>query len=449
VAAIKYLTPNPKSRLSTFYWIVVTQALSLLGSRMTSIAVGIWVFAQTGQTTPLLLTAFFTELPGMLAGSLAGVLVDRWPRKRLLVLADSGQAVGSLFLLVSFASGHFALWQLYAVSLLQGSFAILQGPAWQAAMTMLVSEAQRERANGIQEMGFPLAGVIAPVVAGFVYAWLGVTWVIGIDLASFVIAVAVLLAATIPQPEISLEASQVAGQPVQEFLAGFRFIFARRSLGIFLIYGVLTNFLLNGPLELAIPYLLSVTGSETLTGTLMGFMSLGALSGALLIAVWGGSRPRMLTILGGMLLNGLMFLIYGTVRHPILLGAVLFLIFFPLPISNALTNAIIQVKVPADLQGRIFAIIAQLSFLGSTTSFLLTGYLVDHVLEPAASSQSWELVGPLVGRGPGAGIGLLLVVTGLLMLAATTIMALIPSVRNLERLLADIPVRVEEALRVE
>ena len=56
---------------------MVTQTLSLIGSRMTSIGVGLWLFQRTGVTTPLLLAAFFAELSGMLGGSLAGVLVDR------------------------------------------------------------------------------------------------------------------------------------------------------------------------------------------------------------------------------------------------------------------------------------------------------------------------------------------------------------------------------------
>lgn len=152
--------------LTVFYIILITQTISLVGSRMTAVAVGIWVFKETGSTTPLLLAVFFAELPGMLAGSVAGVLVDRWDRRRVLMLSDAGQAAGTLLLLASFLSGRFELWHLYAVSLLQGCFAILQGPARDAATTLLVPKAQRERANGIQQMSFPLAGVVAPVLAG-------------------------------------------------------------------------------------------------------------------------------------------------------------------------------------------------------------------------------------------------------------------------------------------
>ncbi|MFP4343618.1 MAG: hypothetical protein ACLFU8_02885 [Anaerolineales bacterium] len=76
-------------RLRTFYLLVVTQTLSLVGSQMTGVALGIHVFRKTGNTTPLLLASFFNELPAMLGGSLAGVLADRWERRRVLVLADT------------------------------------------------------------------------------------------------------------------------------------------------------------------------------------------------------------------------------------------------------------------------------------------------------------------------------------------------------------------------
>src|SRR6266498_3032844 len=168
--------------LQTFYVLIVTQTLSLLGSRMTSVGVGIWVFAETGKTSPLLLTSFFNELPGMLAGSLAGVVVDRWDRRWVMILSDAGQALGSLILMFSFLSGQFEIWHLYAVALFQGTFATLQGPAERAAITMLIPKHYRERANAVKETSFPLAGVIAPVLTGVLYALVGIAGIILIDL---------------------------------------------------------------------------------------------------------------------------------------------------------------------------------------------------------------------------------------------------------------------------
>jgi DHA3 family macrolide efflux protein-like MFS transporter len=416
----------------TFYTLVVTQTFSMIGSRMTSIAVGFWVFARTGQASPLLLTSFFTELPGMLFGSLAGVVVDRWDRRLVMILADAGQAIGSLLLMISFLSGRFEIWHLYIIAFFQGTFSTFQGPAEDAATTMLVDETQRERANAIKQISFPLAGVIAPVLSGTLYAMVGIAGIIGIDLVTFMIAVTVALFVRIPHPQQTKEGEAAQGNFWRETLGAFRYLSERRLLLVFVVYMAFINFMLNGPLGLTLPYLISVTGSEAQAGGLMGVMSLGAFAGASLIAVWGGTRPRMHTLLPGLLVAGLMFLLYGTFRSPFLLGTSLFLILMPLPVMMALYMSIMQVKTPPDLQGRVFALVAQLGFLGSTASFALTGYLVDYVIRPAIGSPAWEIFEPIVGNGPGAGMGLVQVVTGIIILFVTLGVYGSAAVRQLE-----------------
>jgi MFS family permease len=419
------------------YLLVVTQTISLIGSRMTSVAVGIWVYQLTGEAASLLLAAFFNELPGMLGNSLAGVLVDRWDRRRVMILADMGQALATSLLLISFFLGAFEVWQLYAVSLLAGTFAMFQQPATQAAVTMLVPEQHRERINGIREMSYNLAGVIAPALAGVIYSLAGVSGVIAVDLASFGIALLALALFRIPKPSDTEEGLSAKGGFFAEAAGGLRFIARRPSLLLFLFHIIFMNFMLNGPLELAIPYLVSVTGNEAMMGVILGMMSGGALCGALLVAAWKIRQPRMYTILQGGILVGAMFLVYGVARSPAVLAISIFFLMLPLPMGGALNVSILQIKTPPDMQGRIFAAVSQLGFLGSTTSFLITGPLVDRVLEPAVGRPAWQVFSPVVGSEPGAGMGLLLVATGLIILAETLLMWLLPLIREMEAVLPD------------
>ncbi len=420
----------------TFYMLVITQTLSLIGSRMTAVALGIWLYTTTGQTTPLLLTAFFAELPGMLGGSVAGVLVDRWPRKRVLLLADAGQAVGSLLLLFSFTSGAFQLWHLYAVAVLQGTFNALQGPAERATVTLLVPPEHRDRANALQELAFPLASILAPVLSSLVYTFAGVSGVIAIDLGTFVLAVCVVGLLQIPQPPATTEGGAGRGNFIAELRGGLRYFRQRPALLILVMYMTFMYFLLNGPLEVAIPYILAVTGNSTQLGIMLAIMSAGAFAGGLLVTMFGSIRPRINVILAGSILTGTMFLAYGVARSLPLLGLSLFLLMLPLPATGALFTSILQVKTPPDLQGRVFAVVGQLALLGSTVSFLLTGVLVDRVLQPAVGRPFWRWLAPLVGQSPGAGIGLLLVMTGLLIISSTALTWSQRAVRHLE---ADLP----------
>ena len=430
------LIADAPSNRRAFLTLVVTQTLSLIGSRMTAIAVGIWVFERTVETAPLLLIAFFTEIPGVLGSGLAGVLVDRWDRRRVLVLSDAGQALGTLLLLLSIASGAFRTWHLYPIAFVQGTFALFQGPARDAATTMLVPARQRERANGVLQMAFPMASTIASVLTGVAYARVGIGGVIAVDLLTFAVAVVAVWAIQIPHPAPSAEGQAGRGNAWRELASSLRFLAQRRALLALVLYMVVLNFCRNGPLELAIPYLISRTGDDVLTGTLMGAMSLGAFAGAALITVWSGTRPRVHTLLPGMLLSGAMFLVYGVARTPWLLGLSSFLLLLPLPVGWALFTSIVQRKTPPDMQGRIFGALAQLQFAGATASFLLVGPLVDRLLEPAVARPLWRWVAPLVGDQAGAGMGLLLVLTGGAILAATVAVYTAPRIRHVE---ADLP----------
>ncbi|MEK9162121.1 MAG: MFS transporter [Chloroflexota bacterium] len=406
-----------RNSLLSFYLIIITQTLSLVGSQMTTFGLGIWLFTQTGRAAPLLLTAFFNELPGVLFGSFIGVLIDRWDRKVILILADAGQALGTLILLWSVATNNFQIWILFAVAFVQGTFAAFQNPAKDATTTLLVKEDQRDRANGIQQVAFPLAGVMAPVLAGGLYVWVGLAGIIAVDLITFIIAVVAVTIVYIPPTP-----ARASRHPAQEFLDSFRYLNSRRPLLYFIVYLTLIHFLLNGPLGLSIPYLISITRNEAITGQLMGVMSGGAFAGAMLISIWGGTRPRMHTILIGLLITGAAFFMYAVARTPLWLAVSIFILMIPLPIMNALSTSIFQLKIPPNMQGRVFSIFSQLSLLASTSSFLITAILAETTLESGTQTS---------------GIGMVLIVTGAIIIFVTGVAYTSSSIRRLEKVLPD------------
>ncbi len=418
--------------LRTFYTLIITQIGSLIGSRMTGIGVGLWVFDRTGDASPLLIAAFFAELPGMALGSFTGLLADRWEHRYVIILGDIGQAVASCILLTSFLTDAFKLWHLYLAMLLQGTFSVIQSPASQAAITMLVPENQWDRANGIKQIGFPLAGVVAPVLAGLVYRGLGLTGVIAIDLTTFVIAILVVSQMVIPRPQTSAESQALTTSFWREMAGGWLFLKKRKMLLLMVAYLAFIYFLINGPLELAIPYFSTLVENDATVGILLGVMSLGAFTGALTIAIIGKTPHRLYAILFGYLVHGLLLIAFGIVRHPLLLGGSIFVVMFPLPLTGALFHTLLQTKTPPDLQGRVFAITDQLFMLTTPLSFLITGALVDQVLEPAVKHPQWEIIEPLLGNQSGAGMGLLFVLIGLLIVIATIGVWTLRGIRHLE-----------------
>ena len=110
---------------------------------------------------------------------------------------------------------------------------------------------------------------------------------------------------------------------------------------------------------------------------------------------------------------------------------------FALAFTNAPFWSILQAKIAPDLQGRVFAAYGQVSMLMTPLAFLVAGPLADRIFEPARHQPVWRSVGWLVGVGPGAGMGMMFVVAGVLVLALTLVVYAIPSVRRLESDLPD------------
>lgn len=452
-------TPSAKRRgLATFYTIIITQTLSLIGSRVSSLAFGIWIFTETGQATPLALTSFFTALPAVFAASFSGVLADRWDRRYVMALADTGQAVGTGLLLVSFASGHFMLWHLYAVALFQAIFAVFQTPAFNASVTMLVPDDQRVRANAIRQLTAPGASVIAPLIATFVFAVIGLTGAILLDLATFFVAVIVILRVHIPTPEQTAVGRALRGSIWQEMWGGVRYLLDRRPLFYMIVYYALVNFFLTGATIFSIPYLLARTdNNEAALGILLAIINGGAVAGSVLIAYLNLKQDRVRYIIICALITGTMLALAGMSRNVWLLALTEFFVMLPIPIGNALFISILQAKVPPDVQGRVFAVMSQVVRVLMPVAFLIAGPLADQILEPSLTVPQWGITtpltgqlfpviyhapgtsffAPLVGSTGGSGMGLIMLVNGVMLVILALALNLRDDVRHVETTLED------------
>lgn len=426
-----------RQKLRTFYILIITQTFSQIGSRMTSLALGIYIYNQTGEVTPLALVALFSFLPQVLVGGVAGALADRWDRRYVMNIADAGQALGTLILLVTFLDGSFQLGVLYLVTLIQSIFAAFQRPAFSASVTMLIPDSQRDRANAIQQLTGPAAGVIAPALAGALYAFVGVTGVIAFDLFTFIVAVIVVLLVHIPRPAQTEIGRTMQGSLLKESFGGFQYLWKWRTLFWPTLHIALVNFLFSGAAVLFTPYLLARTGSEAALGTLLSITDAGAIVGGVIFGIWGGTKPRIHTILPGIIVGAFFLAVIGVSQSVLLLAVLLFLMMLPIPMINAAAMSLMQSKVAPDIQGRVFAAMGQISMVLIPISYLVVGPLADTVFEPAVGMAGWERVAPLVGDSAGAGMGLIMLIAGSLLVVTTVLVYAIPRVRHMEAELPD------------
>lgn len=418
------------------------QVISLIGTGMSNLALGLWAWQTTGSATALALMTFFATAPGLIFGPLAGALVDRLDRRLVLVLADTAAGLGSLTVAALFATGRLELWHLYAVGAVAAAAQSFQWPAYSAAISVLVPKDQYGRANGMVSLAEPLSAILAPALAGLLVGMIGIGGVLAVDVASFLFAVTALLLVQIPAPPRSAEGSAAARNSLgADAVFGFRYIWARRGLlgllMVFLSFNLLTAFSFG----LMAPYVLARTGGDVgIMGAVMSLFGIGGIVGGVAMSVWGGPPRRVDGVLVGMAISGVLGVaLMGLGRSLPVWTVSIVLTAALLPMTNGSSQAIWQSKVPPDLQGRVFAARLMLAQLCFPLGLLAAGPLADRVFEPAmaAGAPGAERLGWLVGTGPGAGMGLMFLASGLLAAAVALGAYLVPAIRNVERDLPD------------
>ncbi|MBE9515113.1 MAG: MFS transporter [Chloroflexi bacterium] len=417
------------------------QLVSMTGSGMTRFALTIWVWQETGEATALAIVAIFSFAPAIFFSPIAGAIVDRVSRKRIMIASDLAAGLSTVALLILFSTGHLEIWHLWAAGFFASAFESFQFPAYSAAITTMIEKKHYTRANAMLGMVQSASMIIAPALAGALLVLLGINGIMIIDIVTFLFAIGTLLLVVIPDPAETAVGRASRGTLLQESVFGFRYIFSNRSLlGLLLIFFT-TNLTFGLTMILLAPMILSRTGNnEVILGTTMMMFGIGGVVGGLVIAAWGGFKRRIHGVLLGLVFLSIFGQIVIGVGQSIQVWAVgAFLALFFMPLVNGSSQAIWQAKVSPDIQGKVFATRRLIAQISSPVAMIMGGRLADAVFEPAMASGGAfaRFFRPLVGSGPGSGMAVIFVFAGIVGVIAAMIGYLVPVIRDVETLLPD------------
>ncbi len=409
------------------------QVISFIGSGLTSFALGVWVLQKTGEITQYALISMFFVLPGVLLGPLAGTLVDRWDRRKAMLISDLGAGISTLSIAVVYLLGGLQVWYIYLAVFMSGAFGSLRMPSMQAAMTQMIPRKNLGRASGMMEIVTIGEFLIAPAVAGGLIGKIGLSGVIMIDFTSFLFAISILLLVRIPRVEATAEGRAGSGSMLQETTYGWKYIMARPGLAALMLLFALSNFTTEMTVVLFTPLILSF-GTTAQLGMAMSLCASGFLAGGLLMSIWGGPKRRLRVVIIFMILLGLFSALIGLRASMGLIIVSGFLSTLCVPILSSSNQVIWQKKVAPDVQGRVFAIRRTIVLATPLLTYVVAGPLADRIFEPmmAVNGSLAGSIGQILGTGAGRGIGLLFVVMGLLLVLITTISCLSPHLRRVE-----------------
>ncbi len=417
------------------------QAVSILASSMTGFALSIWVFQRTSSATSLGIMQTAFVLPYLLVIPLAGVLVDRYNRKLMMMVSDIAAGLGTLTILVLYLTGNLEVWHFYLVNTIIGLGNAFQWPAYSAAITTMVPKEQYGRANGMMSLVQAGPGIIAPLLAGALMPAIGLVGILLIDIGSLLLAIGALLLVHVPQPTKTLEGQASRGNLIHEAAFGFKYILKRPPLRAYVILLFIANLFLGFANSAEVPMVLLRTGNDSLV--LGAVNTAGAISwtvGSLLMSTWGGPKRRI----HGAIFGWVAFCLLGNILFGLGKGLGIWVPSMLMAglgsnIGIATSQAILQSKVEPDVQGRVFSARRMLTWFPDTFTPVLGGLLIDRVLEPAMNSETWfaRNFEWMVGNSPGSGTALIMVISGLLTILTMISGYLVPGIRNIEDLLPD------------
>jgi MFS family permease len=409
------------------------QFVSLIGTGLTTFALAIWVFQETGSTTQLALVLLASQAPQLIVTPLAGAMADRWDRRWMMILADTGAGLATLAIATLLLTDTLEIWHLYIALAFSGSFEAFQWPAYSAATTLLVPKEHHGRAAGMVQLAEAIARVIAPAVAGVVLVVAGLGAVIAIDVVTFVLAVGSLLFVRFPRPEVS-EVGKAAESSIRaDIRFGWDYIKARPGLLALLAYFGSVNLVFGFIGVLIFPLGLAVA-SEAGLGTAFSIGGLAMVAGSLLMSAWGGPKRRVYGVFAADVAIGLALILGGLRPSIAYVTAGAAIAFFVIPMGNGSSQALWQAKVEPDVQGRVFAVRRLLAQVTGPLALIAAGPIADSWFEPllAADGALAGTVGAVIGTGPGRGIGFLFIILGVLSIALTIAAYAYPRLRNVE-----------------
>ncbi|MCH5339081.1 MAG: MFS transporter [Acetatifactor sp.] len=403
-----------KEQLKPYLMLWSTQALSALGSGMTSYALVLWLYLRSGSALETALLSVSSYAPYVIMSIFAGALSDRWNKKRTMLVCDLLAALSTVIVFLLIKADALSAWHLYVLNALNGLMNTIQQPASEVAATLLIPKDYYQKTSGLRSFSQSLKSILTPILATALFAFAGIDLVIAVDLMTFAIAfLTLLLFIRIPESDVSKQAKEKLLTAARKGIVWLRENPLILTLILYLAFINLVASIYNAALPAML--LSKQNGGETVLGFVNTCIGIATLAGSVLVTLLPVPKNRIkvisLTLLLSMSSENFL-LAFGKIPLIWCIGAVLGWLFIPL--MNANLDVIFRSSIPLDMQGRVYSCRNTLQFFTIPIGFLLGGLLVDKVFEPLMAAQSvGSLLVSLFGENKGSGAAMLFFVIGI------------------------------------
>lgn len=403
--------------LRGFLLLWCSQTVSELGTAMTDYALIIWVYGQKGTASSITLLTICSFLPTIFFRFIAGTLVDRWDKKRVMLLADLIAACGTAAVFALYSFSALRVGHLYLINVLLSFMNAFQTPASFVATSMLVPKKYYTKVSGMQSFSGSVVSILAPALGSVLLTFGGLTVVLAIDLASFAAAFFVLLVfIKIPKAE---QAPKERGESfVKSCMDGVRYLKDHTALLRITLFLAVVNFLAKlGNDGMLSPFVLGRTGNDQQAlGMVQSAVAFGLLAGGVLVTLMKPAKNKTKVIFLSCALVFSGNIVQSLTALPAIWCFAAFYSYLIAVVMNANWTAVMRENVPIALQGRVFSAKDTLQNCTIPLALFLGGVLADHVFEPLtrSSSPAQGILARFFGAGNGSGIAVMFFCAGII-----------------------------------
>ncbi len=386
-------TPDvPAHWLGNYLPMWAGQAVSLLGSGLVQFALVWYMTEKTGSATVLAMATFVALLPSVILGPFAGALVDRLNRKAIMIISDTAVALATFALVVLFHLGIAQIWHIYIALFVRSLCGSFQYPAMQASTSLMVPREHFARLGGINQAMNGVITIVSPPLGALLMSVMTMQAVLAIDLVTAAIAISLLaLFVRVPQPPRSQTAEVLTpARVLADVRNGLKYAVGWSGLFKVMVMASLINMLASPAFSLLPLMVTKIYGKGAAeVAWLESALGLGIVAGGLLLGLWGGFKRKTATTLTGLIGMGAGITILGlTDRNTYLLAVgMMGLVGLMNALANGALGAIMQTKIPPEMQGRIFTVIGSLASAASPLGMLLAAPVAEKL-----GIRAWYLI---------------------------------------------------------
>ena len=374
--------------LKNFYIFIIGQFVSQFGSKMTSYGFTLWIYKTTSSVFYTSLVTLCYLVPEILFNFIAGTLSDRWDKKTVLKVADFFAGILSFITLILLIFGKLKFQYIFIINVLLGISDSFQAPTSEVVISLIVSKEDYIKTSGIRSFFKSFLDIFVPILAVSIYALWGLKIIIIIDLTTFVFAyLTLIIFVKIPKLQISDKKESF----IDNFILGIKYLLSMKDIlaliffmgFINLVYGIYST-------ALAPMVLLRNGNNDFQLGIVTSIIGIAGLIGSMLLKFFPKFKNYSILLTNIMIFSfGICNFSLGIGRNYIIwiIGIFLGNIFIPLLLANV--DYLTRIKIPLELQGRVFSARNTIQYLFLPIGIFLSGFLNDFIFYPIIKDNNF------------------------------------------------------------